>query len=149
MKARPILSAFVISFWLAGCAATTSGGTPSNVPLPTDLKVSAPPDSVPPEVRAFSGKWVGTWDAGLAHVLVVEDIPSADRVTVVYAFGSNQFVRTPGFTRVRGTIASGKLNFKLSNGAVVTYVLTPSDDLKAEYERPGEIVRATMKRVQE
>ena len=131
------------------CGLTHAQALPQNVPLPQDLKVAAPDESLPPEVKRFSGKWVGVWDARLDHVLVVEEIASAERVTVVYAYGSNQYVARPGFRRLRGKINSGVLTFTLRNGAVVTYDFTPNGELKAEYERPGELLRATMKRVRE
>ena len=60
---------------------------PRNVPLPPDLQLHLPNDTLPPEVKGFVGKWVGTWDGILDHVLIVEDSASAEQVSVVYAFG--------------------------------------------------------------
>ena len=132
------------------CDVALSQSLPQNVPLPADLKVVVPDASMPSEVKQFSGKWVGAWsDPGLDHVLVVEEISSADRVTVIYAYGTNQYVQKAGFTRLRGKIDARKLTFTLGNGAVVTYVIASDDELKGEYERPGAIVRATMKRARE
>jgi hypothetical protein len=132
------------------CDVALSQTLPQNVPLPADLKVVVPDASLPPDVKQFSGRWVGSWsDPGLDHVLVVEEISSPDHVTAVYAYGTNQYVPKAGFTRVRGKIDARKLTFTLRNGAVVTYVLALDGELKGEYERPGAIVRATMKRVRE
>lgn len=57
------------------------------VPLPDDVKVAPPASDIPPELRAYSGRWYGVWDGVLPHVLVVEEILAPDQVKVIYAWG--------------------------------------------------------------
>jgi len=120
------------------------------IPLPDDVQLTPPADKFPEEVRAFAGKWAGSWAGKLDHVLVVEEIASRKKVTVVYAWGTapDWNINKPGFVRVRGKIDSGTLEFTLRNGAVVTYTQISPDELRGEYDLK-EIVRGTFKRVRE
>lgn len=122
-----------------------------NVPLPSDVRLTPPADALPADVRTFAGKWTGSWDGTLDHVLIVEEIASPKKITAIYAWGTapNWNINKPGFTRVRGKIVGGKLEIRLRNGAAVTYAQTSPDELRGEYELSGTINQGTFKRVRE
>jgi hypothetical protein len=57
------------------------------VPLPEDAKAATVVDTDHTELRQWAGAWVGSWDGGLKHVLLVESIAADGLVRVVYAIG--------------------------------------------------------------
>lgn len=145
------LRPFIASTALLLPAVLFAQNLPPPVPLPQDMTIMAPKASLPPGVKAFSGKWVGAWDAsGRDHVLVVEEILDADRAIVVYAWGAKADAANPGrpgFMRLRGVIKANQLKLTLNDGASATYVLTPSGELKAKWEQREEALQATLKKV--
>lgn len=122
-----------------------------NVPLPPDIRLTPPADTLPAQVKTFAGKWAGSWDGTLDHVLIVEEIASPKKVTVIYAWGTapSWNINKPGFSRFRGKISDGKLEIRMRNGAIVTYAQTSPDELRGEYELSGMINQGTFKRVRE
>ena len=116
--------------------AFTSANRSATMPLPPDLNIVEPPDSLSPNVKALSGKWIGTWSTTIKHVFVVERINSSSRATVVYCSE-----RTPAFNtdnpfcvRREATISEGSLSFTMVNGAAnVTYSLSPDGKLSGRY----------------
>jgi hypothetical protein len=120
-----------------------------NVGLPNDLKVVDPSASVPSELRSLSGKWYGIWDETLEHVLAVEEINAADDIIFVYGYGTapSWKILKAGWGRFKGKFESGALKGVLRNKAVVTYRLQPDGTLRATYEREGQVIRATLKKI--
>jgi hypothetical protein len=99
--------------------------------LPADLTVIAPADSAPAFVKAFSGKWYGKWDEDSDHVLVVEDIATADKVSVLSVPSGT----VTGYARFTGSIVGDTLAFKVRNGAaLVKYKLNSDGTLSASFE---------------
>lgn len=145
MNLRPIvLSVSVVA--LAACAAP-----PSKAPLPPDVRVEAPSDSLAPDVKAFSGKWTGRWINSLAqldHTLVVEKI-DATKATLIYSVGepttSNVNI-TPQWRRVTATVSPGKMEFTFPNGAAVVYKLQANGTLAGTYTSKGFNTTATLTR---
>ena len=92
----------VVFMAMTGCA--TRG-----VPLPKDVKVVPPSATIPRQAAAFSGKWMGTWDIKLDHVLVVERI-EGNRAQILYAWGSvEEWGLEACFTRDVGTLQGNVL----------------------------------------
>jgi hypothetical protein len=141
---------FVVAALLFSVGSLFAQALPSNVPLPGNVLVMKPAEDLPPDVKAFSGKWVGSWDGVLDHVLVVEEISSLDRVRTVYAFGTAETwsIWEPGFFRPIGKVTPGTLVINV-RGATVTYSLHSPDELRGTHERQGRFNRITMKRVKE
>ncbi len=128
----------VVLMAMTGCA-------PRGVPLPKDVKVVPPSAGIPRQAAAFSGKWVGTWDIKLEHVLVVERI-EGNRAHILYAWGAvEEWGLKAGFTRDVGTIQGNLLKVVRSNGSIVDYEISEKGDrLKARYERLGRVSHALM-----
>jgi hypothetical protein len=125
---RKVLVSELVDFKLATA--------PGDTPLPLDVAVQPPAESLPAEVRGLSGKWAGTWSNTVNSILVVERIDSPSSATVVYARDRAPALKLNEsyFGRHQATINRGELQFKLRNGAAtVTYALTPSGELAGKY----------------
>ena len=134
---------FVGLLAFAGCAAALSG-----VPLPPDVAIVAPAPEVPKDLVGFSGKWSGTWDGILDHVLIVEEI-NPPRAQTIYAWGTaaQWNIREGSFARVRGEFVEGGLKLTLP-GRTAFYRLQPDGTLEGTYsiEARGLVSRAVMTR---
>ena len=145
IKASSVLLTVILL--VVGCASTATPPSAA-IPLPLIVEITPPSPNLPPEIRAFSGKWYGVWDGILDHILVVEQINPPDAMSI-YATGEAAAwnIKTGGFTRVKGKIEPGKLTLFLTRPATVTYRLKPDGTLDATYEWRNGIVRAKMKRL--
>ena len=134
----------LVLFTFIGAACST---VLSRVPLPEDVKVVAPQSDLPADVKAYSGKWCGTWDNGLEHVLVVEkiDFPNVEAVYATGALASGGI--ESGFRRTNGRIEDGQLNLFL--GATrIWYILQPDGSLEANLTRDFKVfLKAKMTRL--
>ena len=150
MNARQIVM-FALATTFGLVTATFAQNLPSNVPLPATLQIAKPADDLPAKVKAFTGKWVGSWGGVLDHVLVVEQIASLDQVVVVYAHGTaqNWNIWKPAWFRPMARFNSETLELRPRNGAFITYTLSSDDELRGTYELGSIISRITMKRVKE
>ena len=126
-------------FWiLLGCMSGPVRA--ADVPLPADLKVVVPDNTIPPGVVGFSGKWVGVWSNQNPHVLVVSKIHPADakghhRAEVIYAWGANPEQRTipGGFKGYTGVIKNGELLVEGPMFSVVYYLSNDRRTLKGKW----------------
>ena len=83
MKAKKSgLAVLVVILGIVGLSDSAVG---SEVPLPDDINIVAPATDLPPEIRAFSGKWTGKWDGFQDAILIVEQISFNDTL-MVYAW---------------------------------------------------------------
>jgi hypothetical protein len=136
-----VAGALALGGIVAGCAAEPLPAPP----MPPDLKVVAPPPSVPRENARFAGRWVGKWEQHLEHVLVVELVvqnEQATEVIAVYSWGVSPElgVTYPGWSRVRGRIENGALRLTLTRvNATAVYTMLPDDSLQAEYWRGDKV----------
>lgn len=144
-RARVLWGIVAVALLVSGCAASSSGG----VQLPEDFKIEAPARTVPAKRAAFSGRWQGTWDGLLEHVLIVEQI-TGDEAQVVYAWGPNrQWQTSPGFARFRAKFKDDSTLVVTSpRPATATYVMQPDGTLAALYQWSGGVSRASMRRTQ-
>jgi len=109
-----------------------------DVPIPTDVRISAPRNA-PEALRRFSGAWVGSWGGALHHILVVENIAADGDARVVYAIGDNPAVGVKRqWHRLLATVSGDTLT--IATSIVATYTLTASGGLKASYRSGGTIV---------
>jgi hypothetical protein len=150
MSVRPesFVAAAIASVFASVSLAQT---LPSNVPLPPNLQLIKPAENLPPKLKVFAGKWVGSWDGILDHVLIVEEISFPDRVVAIYAHATapNWNIWKPGWFRPRANFAGETLELRPRNGAYITYTLTSDDELRGTYELSQIRSRVTMKRVRE
>ena len=125
--ARSVLDSELVDFNLARPAA--------EMPLPPDVKVEGPAESLPPASGGLVGKWTGTWSNGVNHVLVVERIDSSSTATVVFARDRAPALNIdrPFYARFTAAVSNGELQFKIRNGlATVSYVLTEEGSLSGK-----------------
>ena len=61
------------------------------VPLPSDVTVASVPTSATALQRRWAGVWVGAWNGGLKHILLVERIADDGAAGVVYAEADNPY----------------------------------------------------------
>ena len=60
---------------------------------PEGIRMVPPVRGLPPEIRAFAGRWADVWidpghpDSGIPELLVVEEVISKDEVKVVFQLG--------------------------------------------------------------
>lgn len=133
------------------CISASAQGLPPDIPLPPNLQLTKPADELPPKLKAFAGKWVGSWDGIVGHVLVVEEISSPDRVVVIYAYGKaeSRNIWKPAWFRVVGKFSGETLELRLGNGAFVTYSLSGDNQIRGTWELSPWINRISMTRVPE
>ena len=122
--------------------------------LPDELKITPPDSSIPPEVAAFSGKWVGSWEDRLHSILVVQKIHPPDakgafKVEAIYSRGvhSPWFITTPGFRDVQGEIKDGQLTLWLGRANAYYRVSSPST-LQGEWHS-GAVYKGTFQKATE
>jgi hypothetical protein len=60
------------------------------VPLPSDASVASVPNSATDLQLRWSGVWIGAWNGGLKHILLVERVGEDGTAGIVYAEAENQ-----------------------------------------------------------
>src|SRR5438105_10857178 len=107
------------------------------VPLPSDATVAATSGTA--EQRQWSGIWVGEWDGGLKHILLVESVGEDGTAHVIYAVGDNPYFGIERrWLRVDG-IASGRTLKVTGKSLTATYEMADGDSLKARYARGNSV----------
>jgi hypothetical protein len=114
------------------------------VPLPPKLTIVQPDSSIPPDVAAFSGKWVGGWDGRLSSVLVVQKINPADgkgryKAEVLYAWGtySPWYIDKSGMREMDAEIKDGQLVAEDGRLRIRYRLSGDRSGLEGEYQRAG------------
>jgi hypothetical protein len=130
----------------------------SGVPLPESLRIVPPDRRVAPELAAFSGKWVGTWEGDRTGELIVVveaiDPPHArlinawDNGTVGAGTAHPRRVLSNWF-RLRGQFVEGTLQVSLPDGRTLSYRLQPDGTLAVTVPSRSEVSRVTMTRAPE
>lgn len=115
--------------WLVGPMAF------AQIPLPDDLALTPPGDSVPADIAAFAGGWgFDAWGGILSHVLVVERVGADGSAEVVYAIGkAPKWGIEPAWRRMTGHIAGGSLHLAGTNGVQIDYELNADGRLHGRY----------------
>ncbi len=136
----------LVSLLFVGCATPTR--PTAAIPLPQDMMIVAPEPTLPPEIKAFSGKWFGVWEGVLKHILIVEQI-NPPYATAIYAYGDapSWNITNPNFVRLQAQIEPRVLKMSfIGRPATVTYRLQSDGTLDGTYEWSGRISRIKMKR---
>jgi len=78
--------------------------------------VTPPAAGTPTNAQAFSGVWTGQWQGGggtpLCTVLIVQSVNADGSANVLYVWGKNEFVRTPGNQQVNAKISGDTLSWE-------------------------------------
>jgi hypothetical protein len=110
--------------------------------LPPDARVIPPAPSVPRDRAALSGKWSGTLDDGVDHILLVEEVRMDDAVVVV----SLGLLAGPGGERMKASFRDDALVMQTPGGITLTYRPQPDGTLSATISRRNQTLRAIMTR---
>ncbi len=113
MKFISLMMAFFLGMGVgSGLSAGLMGGDQAGPPLPPEgIRMVRPVPGLPPEIRAFAGRWAGVWIdpcIGQRHpeLLVVEEVISKDEVKVVFSWGYCPVCRSKAdWRRFSGKIA--------------------------------------------
>ena len=112
----------------------------SNVPLPNDIKIIQPDDSVTQDLASFSGAWGGVFEGNWNTVLIVEELQN-DKANVIYALGPHPYFGEGQFRRLTGELVDGILKIKEPDdigGFTIAYRLNPDGTLHEIARKPGE-----------
>ncbi len=139
---QTIIISVLVFLWLGiapGLAAQGDKLSLGNPPLPkSGVRVVPPDPQLPPEIRAFSGVWEGSWsrlgwdvttEEYSRTILIVEEIISPEKVRVIYSVGSKPapFDTKGGWKRYWGSFFQVNdtyfLTFQRPDGAVHTFNL--------------------------
>jgi hypothetical protein len=148
---------FVVLMVVAGVVLYSYAIAMESVPLPNDILIVPPDPSLPPQIKAFSGKWSGRWwspyqpnSYGVDAVLIVEKIINEHQATVIYCRGdSTEWNMTKGCQD--RFIANFSENDK---GTTLSFVIKWTNakvDFRVKddkFEGAGPKVFITMKRIQ-
>jgi hypothetical protein len=93
-------------------------------------------------LRHRPGKWSGTLDDGVDHILLVEEVRMDDAVVVV----SLGLLAGPGGERMKASFREGALVMQTPGGITLTYRPQPDGTLSAAITRRDRTLRATMTR---
>ncbi len=159
MKSQKLSKSFLFLMLVSAtgfiCCATsmTSPGSSERVPLPKDINIISPSSDLPKEIRAFSGKWQGTWVMGTMarkSILIVEEI-GGQEAKIIYAYEAD-FSTTRGggaeFQRYKARVISDpipKIEYITSLGSLMTFEMQQDlKSLKGYFETTkGQIIKIT------
>lgn len=142
-----VLAAVLLA--VASLAVAAELTQPGDVPLPSDVTITPPDPSLPPEKAAFSGQWgegKDAWDGILASILVVEKVDEKG-ADVIYAHGtaSQWWITRPSWSRKRAEFTEkNELLVQLKNGTA-TYRLK-GDKLEGLYRGKSCCFKITLTR---
>lgn len=131
MHRRRILEIILAATFVA-CLTATAHAAGEDAAVPPNIRIVTPDSSIPPDVAAFSGKWVGWWGPRALHsILVVQKIQPADakgrhKVEAIYSRGTNLGFgfHAPEYGDHDGMIKDGELVIE-ARGVVLRYRLAP------------------------
>jgi putative ABC transport system substrate-binding protein len=130
----------------------------SGVPLPESIRIVPPDRRVAPELAAFSGKWVGTWEGDrTGELIVIVEAIDLPHVLLINAWGNGTVGAgtahprrvLSNWFRVRGQFVEGTLQVSLPDGRTLSYRSQPDGTLAVTVHARGEVSHVTMTRMQE
>jgi hypothetical protein len=116
------------------------------VPLPSDASVASVPKSGTELQRRWSGVWVGVWNGGLKHILLVERIGEDGAAGIVYAEANNPYIEVSARWLRLDAVESGHALTVKGPLFTATYDMDDHAQLSAVYKGSGRIARAAMGR---
>lgn len=148
-RAAPLvlLAAGIMVALAATCAAQPT-------PLPDNITIATPDPSIPAPIAAFLGKWVGTWDAGLASTVVVRKIAptKSDGVytaDVIYSWGTfpSWGILRADYRQYEAEIKLGVLSFRPGmSAASFGFAEGDATSLKGEFRNRGGTTQGTFRK---
>jgi len=115
------------------------------VPLPSDASVASVPNSPTDLQLRWSGVWIGAWNGGLKHILLVERVGEDGTVGIVYAEADNPRPRSRANWWRLNAVASGSTLTVQAPPFTATYEMDDEGQLKALF-KGNRIARAAMSR---
>lgn len=129
-------------------------GGSKDIPLPADISVEVPDETIGRELAAFSGKWYGEWRGDRTNTFMAEQIIVVERITqssvTVSYVGLGRWGQLDGRRwnyRLSAEYIDGTLRFKLPTGTIVTCRKNPDGTISARGEVSGGAWVATMQRL--
>jgi dienelactone hydrolase len=126
------------------------------VPLPSDVRLAAVPASAK-DLRRWSGVWVGAWNGGVKHMLVVERIADDGVPSIIFAEADNPHTRKKANWRRMDAVLSGRTLKAAERVALTatlrvpvftaTYEMDDEGQLSAIFKSGDRIARAAMTRM--
>ena len=135
MKRLLVVLVLVVGLALCSCATMNPASPlPTLLLLPDGVLIVPPDPNLPPEIKAFSGKWGGTWfHLNMDAVLVIEKIDERQEATVVYVRGESQRRgMVERWFRVKGNFSRNK------EGGITLSWISPRTGLKFEFRVKGD-----------
>lgn len=125
-----------------------------DAPLPQNVRIVIPADTIPLDVAAFAGRFEGWWFNRNHSILLVREIRLTEkgeyRTDVIYAWGASVSGNLkPGFKEATGEIKKGALVLKSPDKPVeIIFRLNKGGDLEAYYRntQTGESANALFKK---
>jgi adenylate cyclase len=121
-----------------------------SIPLPPNIKVQAPPASMPANLSGYLGAWGGDkrWNnGGRPAILIVESVDQVGIARGVYAVGSplaaNANQNPPHHVRFAGNITDKGLRFTLGP-STFTFMLTPDGAMWGQWDQNTETRRSDL-----
>jgi hypothetical protein len=118
-----------------------NGDSLPSVMLPSGIMVAieTPSAAIPAAYSSFVGKWGGFWNGTLPSNLIVESVTESGEARVVYAWGTDKYVRSPGGARLMATISGGVLSWgPTANGIMFRFKLRSDGKLDGERSDKGQ-----------
>jgi hypothetical protein len=106
--------------------------------------VVPPPANVPPNMRAFSGPWVGAWPSGICNAVVIESVQPDGTVSILDVFGPDSG-KPGGNLRYAGKIVGNTLTSAGRTNSI-EFTQTSPTQLQASYLSSAAQARGTFSR---
>lgn len=123
------------------------------VPLPNDIDIITPDESIPQELAAFSGCWEGKWsDYATETALIVEEI-NTKSAKVIYCLGksSGLYSMPPSCDRYQAKVSPDSMQISFPVGGTVNYFFSMQknfNQIKATKKSPLDVIDIIMNKIQ-
>lgn len=119
-----------------------------DAPVTIEYEIAVPPDSVPDELKAFAGHWVGKWNNNIPSQIIVTDI-AEEKVEFVYSWGKDpegNFINDE-IKITADVIEPGKI--KYSDVEVLTLELVKeTGELKGTYDNGKNVTEIVLRKIE-
>ena len=156
MKTSQFLALFLCLFLIIVCGITNAGEkilVNVEVPLPDDIKITAPAEDVPKGLAAFSGAWEGKWSpSDREAALIVEEINSKE-AKIIYSEGKQSGTHhwPSGYERYKAVVTPDDQHIEFSPAEKTSVIFRMENNLNqisGTYEFPmgtSEIIMTKIK----
>lgn len=161
-KSLKVLMAMVLV--LIGCVVygciTANSILASSSHLPQDIKIVPPDPNLPPEIKAFSGKWQGKWNNRTDFIIEVTKI-DLEKAEIIYTQQETDMFPAACFSETAKVVLGEKpkiqfnrtIRFKIRMvGSIGWFTFEMQKDLKtlkgvAKWPQPQPTSKATLEKI--